>query len=152
MFVCTGNICRSPLGHALLQNLVDQRGLSDHFFIESSGLSAYHVGEEADSRMRATAARHGAGFSHYSRKFYPEDLKTYDLVLAMDQTHFADLENLSRQFQGTAEIRMFRDDDPEGPGDVPDPWYGGAKGFETVYEMVNRTCGSLLEEVLGRIS
>lgn len=145
MFICTGNICRSPLAHAVFQHLVETDNLDQLFEIESSGTTAYHVGEKADSRMRRTASEHGVPINHRSRQLYRKDLADYDLLLTMDSHNYRDTLALCRTDEEREKVKMFRDYDPEGQGDVPDPWYGGAEGFETVWTIVRRTSESLLD-------
>ncbi len=146
MFVCLGNICRSPVAHAVFEDLVRQEGLDDRISVESSGTGAWHLGEPADSRMRRTARKHGVTIDHRARAFSPADFREYDLILAMDRQNYRDI--MSR---GSAEdrekVRMFRDFDPAGSGDVPDPYYGGPEGFEDVYRIVERTARALLDEI-----
>ena len=143
LFVCTGNICRSPLAHAVLQQCVDRTGCSDRFEIESWGLDAYHVGENADERMRRVAARHGIAIDHAARQLSTADLEYYDVAYGMDRGHVRRLKKLTRYPE---KVRLFRESDPEQTGelDVPDPWYGELSGFERVYEIIERTCRVLV--------
>jgi len=150
MFICTGNICRSPLAHAVFQRMVDETGLSDRIHVGSSGTDAYHVGEQADSRMRSTAAAHGLDFSHRAQRLKRRDIEEYDLLLTMDADNHRNTLALCRSEDEARRVRMFRDFDPEGRGDVPDPWYGGISGFELVWDMVERTCAALLEDIRRR--
>lgn len=147
MFICTGNICRSPLAHGVLETLVEENGLDSLVFVESSGTDAYHAGEQVDSRMRATASRHGMKLNHRSRQLTAEDLREYDLLLTMDYRNFQKTTALAKNPEELRKVRMFRDFDPDGPGDVPDPWYGDMDGFEEVWTIVERTCHSLLAEL-----
>ena len=149
MFVCMGNVCRSPAAHAVLAHKLRERGLEGQVKVASSGTIAYHVGEPADARMRQELARHGIKSISRAEQFVPEDFSRYDLILAMDRTNFTSLKDLavngnSRYF---SKVRLFRDFDPEGPGDVPDPYYGGASGFEEVFRMVDRTTDLLLDRI-----
>jgi protein-tyrosine phosphatase len=150
LFICTGNICRSPLAHALFEQQAEKAGLSSAFEVESAGTTAYHVGEQADDRMRATAARRGSPFSHRARKLSHQDLSYYDYLFVMDHGHLRQVRNMAASAglgDLDGKLRMFREFDPEGnAGDeVPDPWYGGQDGFDLVYDIVHRTSGSLLE-------
>ena len=147
MFVCTGNICRSPLAHAVFAHKAAERGVADQYQLESSGLTAYHVGDNADPRMRRTAAQRGVNLDHMARRFMPRDLEHYDLVLAMDQGHFSDMRRMAADDNERAKIRMFREFDPEARdgAEVPDPYYGGARGFDDVYDIVERTTETLLD-------
>jgi protein-tyrosine phosphatase len=144
MFVCLGNICRSPLAHAVFQNLVDERGLGDSYAVESSGTCAYHAGEQADSRMRKTAAERGVSINHKSRQIFRFDLEDYDSIFAMDRNNFLEISSMTSNKDLLRKVHMFRDFDPVGKGDVPDPYYGGQKGFENVFDIVSRTCSNIL--------
>lgn len=146
MFVCTGNICRSPLAEAVFTEMVAQRGLGDHFEIASSGTSAYHVGQPADERMRRVASKHGVTIRNRSQQLEEGDLDYFDLLLAMDSSNLHEMRALSGRPAHQGKLRLFREFDPEGGegAEVPDPYYGGSAGFERVYVMVERTCRSLL--------
>lgn len=147
MFVCTGNICRSPLAQAVFEHLAKKADVSSRFEVESSGVTAFHVGENADSRMRETAARRGVKFNHRSQKTSKADLANYDLIFAMDKSNLSALQRMTSDEEEREKIRMFREFDPEGSADaeVPDPWYGGMNGFEEVYDIVHRTCENMLQ-------
>jgi protein-tyrosine phosphatase len=151
MFVCTGNICRSPLAHAVLEEKLKQRGLSNEFLVDSSGTDAYHAGEQADARMRQTARRHGVTVDHAAQLVTPDHVATADLLVAMDDGHVRKLRRMTRGDQ--EKIVKMREFDPEVNAehapDVPDPWYGGMDGFERVYEMVDRSC-EVLADRLGK--
>jgi protein-tyrosine phosphatase len=144
MFICKGNICRSPLAQSVFEQMAGSEGLSDSLFAESSGTGAWHLGEEADPRMRRTAKNHGVVINHRSRRLTSRDLSDFHLLLTMDRHNFRDTIDLCRSEDERKKVRMFRDFDPEGPGDVPDPWYGGSEGFEEVWAIVRRTCINLI--------
>ena len=152
MFICTGNICRSPLAHTVFEHLLQERDLEKMVSVESSGTSAWHGGERADSRMRSTAARHGIEITHRSMGLRPKHLAEYDLLLVMDHQNYRNTAALARSPEERQKIRMFRDYDPEGPGDVPDPWYGDLDGFEETWDIVERTCRALLDEIQRKLS
>lgn len=147
LFVCSGNICRSPLAHGMFENLCEEKGVRDLFFVESAGTGAWHVGENADPRMRQTATRHGWELDHLARKLLVTDFSTYDFILGMDAGHIATMRTLVPS-GAKAKVLLFRDFDPEGKGDVPDPYYDGDDSFEQVYQMVERTCIHLLQHLL----
>lgn len=144
MFVCMGNICRSPAAHAVAEQRIAERGLETRLTVDSSGTIAYHEGEPADSRMSAELAKHGIKNGHRSQQFRANDFDEFDLILAMDRRNYQDIQALARDRADMAKLSMFRDFDPAGPGEVPDPYYGGREGFTRVYEMVERTVGELL--------
>lgn len=147
MFVCMGNICRSPLAQGIFQKMVNDRGLNDAYFIESSGTCAYHVGEQADSRMRKTASYNGIQLNHKSRQIFRYDLEDSDYIFAMDQNNYQGIQNLTTHRELLMNLYLFRDFDPIGNGDVPDPYYGGQEGFDDVFDIVLRTCTVILDKM-----
>ncbi len=148
LFVCLGNICRSPLAHEVFQHLVNEHGLNDRFEIESCGTGAWHVGELPDKRMRVEAQKHGIKMTHRGRTLQPQDFEYFDLILPMDKSNMKNLlAQASPQFKD--KIKLFRTFDPQAHdmAEVPDPYYGGSEGFENVYNIVARTCKALLENL-----
>ncbi len=151
LFVCLGNICRSPLAEGIFQHLVDEAGLSDRFQIDSAGTGAWHVGERPDARASMVATQHGVELLSRARQITEDDLKTYHHVVVMDLENLRNVQRMADALgdEATAEIHLLRAFDPEGgDGDeVPDPYYGGASGFENVYQMVHRSCRTLLDRL-----
>lgn len=158
MFVCSGNICRSPLAHRVLERELETLGIAGRVSVESSGTGSWHVGEEADSRMRATAGAHGLPFSHRAQQLSRQDARDADLLFAMARGHLRDIEARAGG-RPSGSIYLFRQFDPvhgddlpaavRSAGDVPDPYYGGADGFEEVWQMVERTCRVIAERIAG---
>jgi len=148
-FVCLGNICRSPLAEAVLRHKAREGGVEGRLEISSRGVGAWHVGEPPDPRMRATAREHGVKMDGAAEQVTFEDLTEMDLVLSMDGDRHADLVEMATR-EATARIVPFRAFDPDGGpwDDVPDPYYGGERGFEEVFTIVDRTCEALLERLL----
>lgn len=146
LFVCLGNICRSPTGEGVLQYLVDERGISDDIFIDSAGTIGYHAGNPADSRMRKHAKQRGYNLQSRSRKIIVEDFERFDLVIAMDRQNRTDVLSLKEDAENVYLLSEFLDD--SWPADVPDPYYGGAQGFETVLDMIEAACPNILERLL----
>lgn len=148
LFVCLGNICRSPLAEGLFRHHVEMAGLSSHFEIDSAGTGGWHVGEPPDKRMCAVALARGLDIRHLrARQIRPDDLHRHNLVLAMDKENLRSLRRLAGQAD-TSHVRLFRSFDPKpGTGEVPDPYYGGEDGFIEVFEIVDRTSRALLEHV-----
>jgi protein-tyrosine phosphatase len=146
MFVCTGNICRSPLAQGVFEHLARKAGVDSQFEVESSGVSGFHVGENVDDRMRQTASKYGVKLNHRAQQMKQSDLDTYDMIFAMSGSHLSALKRMASESQ-REKIYMFREFDPQGSGkdEVPDPWYGGMNGFEEVFEIVNRTCENLVD-------
>ena len=128
-----------------MQNLVDSEGLESEIFVDSVGTIGYHEGNQADARMRSAASSRGIELTSRSRKIVREDIERFDLIIAMDRENLADI--LSIDSQPSAEIKLFSDflpRDGDWPTDVPDPYYGGAAGFETVLDMVAAGCPNIL--------
>ena len=147
LFVCLGNICRSPTGEGVLQHLLESRGLEDQIRVDSAGTIGYHDGAPADSRMQAAAERRGYELLSRSRKILADDLENFDLVIAMDRENLADIQRLSESPSATIKLLSdFLGDD--WPSDVPDPYYGGDEGFEYVMDMIEAACPSIIESVL----
>jgi protein-tyrosine phosphatase len=151
LFVCLGNICRSPLAEGVFLHLVREAGLEHRFEVDSAGTGDWHVGERPDARATAVALKHGVELPSRARQVTPGDLDAFDHVLAMDGENLRDLRRLARG-GSRADIRLLRAHDPAraadvGGDDVPDPYYGGPSGFELVYEMVHRSCTALLAEL-----
>ena len=150
LFVCLGNICRSPAAEAAFQHAAAEVGLAGEFIVDSAGTGAWHVGAPADRRMREAGQRRGITMTSRARQVSLDDFKTFDHILAMDTTNLRALRRLS-PVEHRRKIRLFRDLDPDGPGeDVPDPYYGDAAGFDEVLDIVTRTALVLLEELRPR--
>jgi protein-tyrosine phosphatase len=139
LFVCTGNICRSPTAEGVFRHLVEDAGLEDEFRIASSGTESYHVGDPPDARSIRTAAKYGVSLQGQSaRHLAAGDYSEFDYIFAMDSGHFSIL-NTRAPKNARAKIAMFLES-----GDVPDPWYGAEPDFEHVYALVRERCEELL--------
>lgn len=148
LFVCMGNICRSPTAEAVFTELARQEGGPVHFEIDSAGTHAYHVGEPPDSRAVQAARRRGLAMEHLrARVVTREDFLNFDLLLAMDEENLAHLQRLA-PVGHRERARLFMDFAPElGRRDVPDPYYGGTTGFEQVLDLVEQAARGLLREL-----
>lgn len=147
LFVCLGNICRSPLAEGVFLHLVAESGLGDEIVVDSAGTGAWHVGERPDPRSLEVAGRHGIELPGHARRVTEADFHRFDRIVAMDRSNLSDLESL-RPEGSDAVLELLRDHDPEpGDGEVPDPYYGGDDGFDRVYRMVRRACEVLLDEL-----
>lgn len=147
-FVCLGNICRSPTAEGIFQHLVNERKLEPWFYIESAGTSAYHIGERANSKSRQVASQHGIQLLSRARRFEPRDLDEFDLILAMDHENYDNISSFDPNGTYSNKIRLMRDFDPY-PEDkaVPDPYFGGMNGFQNVFDVLKRSCETLLDEL-----
>lgn len=148
LFVCLGNICRSPAAEGIADSLAQQHGWESRIKIDSAGTAGYHVGKQADSRMIAAAQRRGVELHSRSRKLQPEDLMEFDLVVAMDRENLSDILALCDCPRSSVKLLSeFLDD--QWPADVPDPYYGGEEGFETVLDMLEAACPKILESLVA---
>jgi protein-tyrosine phosphatase len=147
VFVCTGNICRSPSAEAVLRTLVADAGLSDQVEVGSAGTGGWHVGEDSDPRSLTALRARGYDLRHSARQFRPGWFDEHELVVALDTSHLLDL----KRMRPGVDVHLLREWDPEGSGDVPDPYYGGLEGFEEVLDMVERCCEGMLEDLRGRL-
>lgn len=134
LFVCLGNICRSPMAEGIFTHLLQDQGLDGLVEVDSAGTSGYHSGELADERMRKTAAKKGIKLTHRARKVRRDDLDTFDYVIAMDRINLHDLENLHPEPK--AKLMLFRGLNPQSEPDVPDPYYGNLDGFQEVLNIL----------------
>jgi len=152
VFVCLGNICRSPTAEGIFQHLVNERGLDPYFYVDSAGTSAYHIGEPANSKSRQVAERHGVKLQSRARKFEPGDLEEFDLILAMDRENYDNLKQLDQDDKHCDKILLMRGFDSEpGNGEVPDPYFGGMDGFQKVFEILRRSSKALLDELEEKV-
>jgi protein-tyrosine phosphatase len=146
-----GNICRSPTAHGVFRALVQREGLVDRIVIDSAGTHAYHVGNAPDKRAAATALRRGVDLSDLvARRVSDDDFETFDYLLAMDQDNFISLSEICPDHQ-IEKIHMFMDFAPEmRTREVPDPYYGGAAGFDRVFDLVEAAADGLLQHIRRR--
>ncbi len=148
VFVCLGNICRSPTAEGLLLHEAKERNIENYFYIDSAGTAAYHIGEPANSKSQATANKYGVHLPSKARQLDERDLEEFDLILAMDSENYKNINALDRNNQFSDKIRMMREFDPSPDNsEVPDPYYGGMDGFEHVYKILKRSCTALLDEL-----
>lgn len=153
VFVCLGNICRSPTAEGIFQHLVNERGLDPYFYVDSAGTSAYHIGEPANSKSQKLANEHGIELRSRARQFEKNDLEEFDLIVAMDRENLANIKSLDGSKDYEEKIVLLRDFDPNpGDGEVPDPYFGGMDGFKNVFDIVKRSCKALLDELEEKVS
>lgn len=150
LFVCMGNICRSPTGEGVMKKLVDDRGLSDLIEVDSAGTISYHAGELPDARMREHATARGYRLESRARQIKAEDLERFDLVIAMDRDNLSGVRDLDPGGRYERKVRLLSDFlHGKWPKDVPDPYYGGAAGFEKVLDMIEAATEQILAELQG---
>lgn len=149
LFVCLGNICRSPTAEGVMRRLVREAGLEDQITLDSAGTGGWHAGAPPDERATDAAARRGIELSGSARRVEAEDFERFDLILAMDRANLRQLRRAAPDERARARVRLLREYDPASSGnlDVPDPYYGGRRGFDRVLDLVEAACRGLLEEL-----
>jgi protein-tyrosine phosphatase len=149
LFVCLGNICRSPLAEAIFKHKVKEKGLDDRFEIDSCGTSNYHIGGKPDSRTIANAIKNGVSIEHLGRQLNTDDLSYYDVILAMDNNNLKSIKSIIVDHKHHDKIKLMREyDSIETGGEVPDPYYGEETHFQNVFEILDRTSDRLLDELV----
>lgn len=147
LFVCLGNICRSPAAQAVMERIVAERGISDKVEVDSAGISGYHRGDLPDKRMRVHAARRGLQLTHLSRPVSHSDFERFDLIIGMDDANVDDLCDMAFSLEEEAKVvqisRFFRN--YKGQDCIPDPYYGGSEGFENVLDLLDDACGTIAD-------
>lgn len=149
LFVCLGNICRSPSAEAVFTGLVKNKGLSINFEIDSAGTSAWHAGEKADRRMQSHAIERGYDLTSISRQFNPNtDFDHFDYIIGMDDQNISNLKAMARNRQDLSKIYKMTDFSKEFTyNEIPDPYYGGDAGFELVLDLLEDACKGFLETI-----
>ncbi len=148
LFVCLGNICRSPTAEGIFQHLVNEAGRGNDIHIDSAGTGAWHVGNPANSKSQATANKHGVHLHSKARQFSPSDFDDFDLILAMDRSNLDDILAMDPSGKHHHKVKLFREFDPNPEdGQVPDPYFGGMDGFEHVYQICHRTSVAILKSL-----
>lgn len=147
LFVCLGNICRSPSAEAVFRGLIEKEGIQNDFVIDSAGITDYHAGEPADERMQKHALKRGYNLTSISRQIDPDsDFDQFDMIIGMDNQNMRDLEELANGGPGVNKIFKMTDFCHKCYYDeVPDPYYGGDAGFELVLDLLEEACNGLLE-------
>ncbi|KAJ1959307.1 Low molecular weight phosphotyrosine protein phosphatase [Dipsacomyces acuminosporus] len=147
LFVCLGNICRSPMAEAVFQHMVSKRKLGDRFLVDSAGTSNYHVGDKPDARSAATCRSNGVPVNHHARQVTASDFKKFDYILCMDESNLHELQR--KKPQGSkATVALFGTYSSEkGDRVIEDPYYGGQGGFTHNFEQVTRCSEGLLKSL-----
>ena len=153
LFVCLGNICRSPAAEGVLQTLIDREGLGHLVEIDSAGTYGGHAGERSDSRMRRAAAARGIELTHRARQVREQDLERLDMVIAMDDNNYESLFRLAPDREAQFKIFRFREFLRHHPdwSYIPDPYYEGHEGFELVLDLLEDGCATLVEEIRKKV-
>jgi protein-tyrosine phosphatase len=156
LFVCLGNICRSPTAEGTMRSLVREAGLEREVELDSAGTGAWHVGSDPDERASSAAAERGIALAGQARRVRAEDFDYFDLLIAMDRSNLAELQRIAPGAEQRAKVRLLREFDPASEGaaslDVPDPYYGSGDGFERVLDQVQAACAGLLAQIrAGRV-
>ncbi|MDE3070970.1 MAG: low molecular weight phosphotyrosine protein phosphatase [Acidobacteriota bacterium] len=161
LFVCLGNICRSPTAEGVMRTLAHDAGVAGRVELDSAGTGSWHIGEAPDERAIAAAKRRGIALSGSARQVGAEDFERFDLIVAMDRSNLADLERMAPSPAARARLWLLRDfEAPGGAGrdaghggrDVPDPYHGGPADFDRMVEIVERACAGLLDHVAGMLA
>lgn len=151
LFVCLGNICRSPTAHGVFEKKVAEAGLEHLIEIDSAGTGGWHIGKKPDSRAITAASQRGYDLTHLrARQANQRDFSEFDIILAMDESNLYDLQSLKpHTFKGTLSLFLSYGSQKDYQ-EVPDPYYGGAKGFDLVLDLIEDACDGLLEEIKQR--
>jgi protein-tyrosine phosphatase len=156
LFVCLGNICRSPTAEGVMRTLVRDAGLQERIEVDSAGTGSWHVGEPPDARATRVARRRGIELGGAARQVWSRDFAEFDLILAMDASNLRNLQRLAPDEDARAKVRLLREfegragsQSSAGDLDVPDPYYGGPNGFEEVLDLVHAACAALLERLVA---
>lgn len=147
LFVCMGNICRSPLAHGILEDFAASNGYADKIIVNSAGTSAFHVGSNSDRRSVNVSKKHGITLKHKARQFEANDLLEYDFILVMDHLNYDDVLSFIKNKEHKAKVLRLRSFDPLANGvfDVPDPYYGVEADFEEIFAICSRSIHGFIE-------
>jgi protein-tyrosine phosphatase len=148
LFVCLGNICRSPAAHGVLQAMIDKEGLKEQLSVDSAGTSNAHVGHRPDKRMKAAALKRGVELNTKARQFTRTDFEDSELIVVMDQSNFESCKAIALKREHLEKLVLMSDFTPSfTQKDVPDPYYGEEEGFELVLDMVTEGCGNIIKKL-----
>lgn len=152
LFVCLGNICRSPAAENIMNHLINQAGLTGQIVCDSAGTSSYHIGSSPDRRMNAAASQRGIPLQGSARQFTSADFEAFDLILAMDRENYEAIRSLDRSGKYAGKVQMMCSFCTQHTlREVPDPYYGGTEGFNQVIDLLLDACQGLLTQVQSEI-
>jgi protein-tyrosine phosphatase len=154
LFVCMGNICRSPSAEAIFKKIVEDNGYSDHFVIDSAGIGGWYAGEPADPRMRSHAFKRDYNLTSIARKFDPAtDFEHFEMIIGMDDENIRDLSMKARNTADTSKIyKMMAFRKVFKYNSIPDPYYGGDEGFELVLDLLEDACEGLFQKLVRELN
>lgn len=147
LFVCLGNICRSPQAKAIFIHKINEKGLNKILDGDACGTSNYHIGDSPDYRTVQNSIKNGVSISHAARQLTEEDLEYFDHILAMDQSNYQNILRLSTATRNNHKIELMRQYDPVASGDVPDPYHGNERDFQEVFDILDRSIENLIEKI-----
>lgn len=149
LFICLGNICRSPAAEGIMKSLVEKEGMSDDFFIDSAAIGSWHIGQLPDSRMRKCGAEHGYRFDSHARQFQKSDFQHFDLIVVMDNENYRAITSMASSQADKDKVVRIADylNHHREYTTVPDPYYGDYSDFELVIELLEDACQGLLDSI-----
>lgn len=149
LFVCLGNICRSPAAEGVMRKLVDDAALTDEYFIDSAGIGSWHVGQLPDQRMRRCGASRGYDFSSHARQISADDFSCFDLILVMDKENLRIVRGMAPDYDSSQRVRLLASYCTQHPGTtvIPDPYYGDESDFNYALDLVEDACAGLLDNL-----
>lgn len=149
LFICLGNICRSPAAEGIMKSLVEKEGMSDDFFIDSAAIGSWHIGQLPDSRMRKCGAEHGYRFDSHARQFQKSDFQHFDLIVVMDNENYRAITSMASSQADKDKVVRIADylTHHREYTTVPDPYYGDNSDFELVIELLEDACQGLLDSI-----
>ena len=150
LFVCLGNICRSPAAEAIFQNLINDKGIFNQFIVDSAGTGSWHVGKKADSRMRFAAKQRNINITSHARQIREDDFRKFKYILVMDNSNFNNVINFKNRVKGSDFAKILKMQDFSSvfaETEVPDPYFGGDAGFEHVLDILEDSVSCFLDNI-----